>query len=67
MTSQKRGLINSKQPQPDFCRTCSFSNVLDNVELSLDIKFQQILMVGYKDMVKNLHDLKMLAFQIRNT
>ena len=43
---ENRGLVPNIQPQPDISWTCSFQEVLDNVELIMYMKFQKTLMPG---------------------
>ena len=50
--SQKRTLVPSKQPEPDFLQTCRFRKVLHIIELSSNVKMQKILMTGSKNMGK---------------
>ena len=43
------GLVPTKEPELDFSQTCGFCETLDSVELITYIKFQSILMTGYRD------------------
>ena len=47
-----RGLVPTKQPETDFPLTYRFRKTVDNVQLITYMKFQNILMTGWKDMGK---------------
>ena len=47
--SKNRALIPTTQLQEDCLLTCSFREVLDNVKLITNMKFQKIWMPGFRD------------------
>ena len=55
-TSLKRALVPTIQRDPDFSRPCVFHQIINNVEHSTYMKFQNIPMTEYRDMAKNLQE-----------
>ena len=53
--SQNRGLIPTIHPETNFSRTCSFGEVLDNVELITYMKFQKSLVMTECRIMCNKH------------
>ena len=61
----KRGLVPTILPEQNFSWTCSFRKVLDNVKLIRYMKFQKILMTGYRAKGKNFKNVpRMRGFPI---
>ena len=50
------------QPETDFSQTYAFREMLDNIELITDTKFQKILMTECKDMGKKLQKKTKMGF-----
>ena len=53
---KNRGLVHSIQPEPDFSWTYGFRKELNDVELITYMKFQNIFMIGCRDMGKELQN-----------
>ena len=49
---KNRGLVPTIQSESDFSRTCSFHEVLDNVNHITYVKFQKPLITGCRDLDK---------------